>query len=773
MQDSLDEQINLDDMLTDDLLFEIGMHSFQEGEDGLDNMSLSGLFAVPSEGDFSMSSFDISSIPLPPEVDLSDDNWIFAGLDEVASINEASNKVLGNVPSADGCAAGSCGRPSLPLSSLTAQSAILLHSSESTEEKSRHRPVLQAAMLDRSASLSLPLQETSTAYDAALCTFLASDHHPRVMAYTAACTCTAAGSAEVCNATGLQEPSVFPPHHGSPDSAAFMTDHDSQTSHQTPLSAHIPQLECNITRGSSQNKTGMKGLAGSGAASLLPCGSEQGSNPTVPQNYAGMKLHPHFMTDLRLRCLLQSGAGEEEQGAGPAIRSSSSHPQTQQAAAQPCSEQPAEALFLIFGMELARVLKERRQRGLKASYQALYFHQEDRLPRRRGSNGSKGYESINKNCSVESPKSSILNITHPVQNAKVPCMPASMTARLLDRSARNAASYLMKKTSSSLNKGFEVDILKLEIEFEQKLRLSRRLLEENEGLVSKERILKMEAGGGDWIIQCSNSQGLSSHVVEMIEEYQNPILKIKTRSSLTKDSSEFTLKNFMLVWQNLYHQLSLWISEEGPANTSESILKRLTIISKRILNWITTISFNRTEVICEAYVYNLDSGQPLERSAQFWVEVALKLHLSNEQYKHFQDAWNIHSASMQAGAVKQAELQLQISSVLEEGWMQLLRVSSALPKDDKGLYIDPDDLLQKYDAQYRQLNSLDYLVCGLVAEILSPWQLCACVVYAYPSFPSMKGLLKAAAVINKARIMRSSSGAKHQQKIISTRSAPS
>ncbi|GAX82448.1 hypothetical protein CEUSTIGMA_g9875.t1 [Chlamydomonas eustigma] len=321
-------------------------------------------------------------------------------------------------------------------------------------------------------------------------------------------------------------------------------------------------------------------------------------------------------------------------------------------------------------------------------------------------------------------------------------------------------AILMKRQKlSTKREPLDVLLVKLENELKSKLKLSVRLAEENKALEAKMKVYSKEAHIGGLIVTCKPSQGIAEAVRGWAEEFQNPILQSKTESSLPKDGKDFSLANFQAVWRTLYQQLSIWISPAGPSKASQELQHRMSVITNCLKLWVSSVSLNRTLVMCEAYVHNMETGQPLERGAKFWLEVVKKLSLSHQQVGEFQDGWDLHHSVLQSGTVKQAELQLEICSLLDERGRRLSRrrtdmddqFEDGTTTENGDSYVQLEDWIQEYDALYRKVNSLDYFIIGLVAEILTPWQLCACVVHSYPSFPSMKGIFKAAASLKASR----------------------
>ncbi|GAX77197.1 hypothetical protein CEUSTIGMA_g4643.t1 [Chlamydomonas eustigma] len=143
-------------------------------------------------------------------------------------------------------------------------------------------------------------------------------------------------------------------------------------------------------------------------------------------------------------------------------------------------------------------------------------------------------------------------------------------------------------------------------------------------------------------------------------------------------------------------------------------------MSERMTRWVIIVSFHRPGVLSEAYVTNLSNGKFLEQKEKFWMDVVRKMHLTDEQIQDFKDVWKLHSGSLQSMTTEQNTLH------------QMLEIS----------------LIKSMIHGYKNMNSMDYMITYLISRFITPWQLCAAAVHAYPSYPVMKAILKAVVTLH-------------------------
>ncbi|GAX78424.1 hypothetical protein CEUSTIGMA_g5865.t1 [Chlamydomonas eustigma] len=323
----------------------------------------------------------------------------------------------------------------------------------------------------------------------------------------------------------------------------------------------------------------------------------------------------------------------------------------------------------------------------------------------------------------------------------------------------NVLGYCYRKRTGKLSNDDLCDAIeRLGWDLKGKLKLADKLKEENCILKLKERMLQLKVENGDRIVSCGEPKGMSTNMVHLLQGFRSSMLQSKAASVLqdgtkvTKglgpDLQGFNIYNFMSVWKALVQEMSLWISAEGPALAPASVLHRLAVLGERSTRWVVTVSLNCPKVLSEAYVTNLCNGKRLDQSEIFWMDVALKLHLSEEQIQDLVDVWKLHSGVLQDLITKRAESQLKLSQILPSLDGISPHESFAFEKgsytvQDVAKAAEVEQLITSLLEGYKHLNSMDYMIIYLVARLITPWQLCAAVVYCYPSYPSMKAILKA------------------------------
>ncbi|GAX77199.1 hypothetical protein CEUSTIGMA_g4645.t1 [Chlamydomonas eustigma] len=309
-------------------------------------------------------------------------------------------------------------------------------------------------------------------------------------------------------------------------------------------------------------------------------------------------------------------------------------------------------------------------------------------------------------------------------------------------------------------------ITKLQHDIKGKLKLETSLKEENEELKLKEKMLQLHAENGDKTVACGAPEGISAIITEVVhEDFRSSMLQSMASSalqSLPKNVNNFTLSHFMSVWRAVIQEISLWISQDGPASTSSVVMERLAVMSERMTRWVITVSFHRPGVLSEAHVTNLSNGKFLEQKENFWMDVVRKMYLTDEQIQDFKDVWKLHSGSLQSMTTEQAQTQLRLLRALKSGrtgffcpfvssYDSTFKMEAFTDNESEYAASDVRDLIKSMIHGYKNMNSMDYMITYLISRFITPWQLCAATVHAYPSYPVMKAILKAVVTLHAGK----------------------
>ncbi|GAX78422.1 hypothetical protein CEUSTIGMA_g5864.t1, partial [Chlamydomonas eustigma] len=328
--------------------------------------------------------------------------------------------------------------------------------------------------------------------------------------------------------------------------------------------------------------------------------------------------------------------------------------------------------------------------------------------------------------------------------------------------------YRPSSSLSKKRKQASIDVHTEIVRLERKLKTLKQLFEsletENSELRIKERLMRVKSEGADQMLLCWQmllpKRGVNALITdEVLQGFRSPLLKAKLTALISggpKDIKSFTKSTFIFVWELLVHELSLWISldQRRPSYTGSDpkTLIWLASMVECVTKWIATVSMHHRRLLSEIYVTNMSNGKLLVPGEQFWINVVKKLQLTDQQKYDFQDVWRLHKDQLQGLTIKQAELQLKLSSIFGKSWVISTPTESplvALLKDEKGNYLDPDDMISVFETQFRAMRANDVMVTSLIRQLLTPLQLCTAVVASFPSFPNMKALLKAAVSVSE------------------------